>query len=234
MTIHVTKQYTRSLCIYPVLCAMLLRVSSFAQSPITYSTIVDEVEKRVPEAELIKRIETQKVDFYLKPSDSVDLRFKGASDQILHVIEANRKISKLTITFDGWKPFGEIAIAPWNKNQTVFCKGSCNAYPGLTTLKTFKLDNRRTLVVKMEDIESSNFTDQDKMLKVFALDSNKTLCCITDSLLAPEDKEFVVKKGGEIRYRIPEAMIIGGGLTKLGFQFGPGEYNTFKVSAWFE
>jgi hypothetical protein len=116
----------------------------------------------------------------------------------------------------------------------VLCRGWSIAYPGLTTPKTFYLGNRRTLVVKMEEIEASTFTNHNKMLKVFASDSNKALQCITDSLQAPDDREFVIKKDGEFRYRIPESLIIGGTLQKLGLQFGPGEYKTFKVSAWFE
>jgi hypothetical protein len=213
---------------------ILLSFSSFAQTRLSYSDIADALDKKLPEAELIKQIEKQKVDFYLKSSDSVDLVLNGASGQLLRTIVKNRKIDKLPITFKGWKPFGDIAIAPWNKNAIVLCRGWSIAYPGLTTPKTFYLGNRRTLVVKMEEIEASTFTNHNKMLKVFASDSNKALQCITDSLQAPDDREFVIKKDGEFRYRIPESLIIGGTLQKLGLQFGPGEYKTFKVSAWFE
>lgn len=125
-------------------------------------------------------------------------------------------------------------MARCNRNANVLCRGYSIAYPGITTQKTFYMADRRIVVVKMEEIEASTFTNQNKMLKVFASESNTALQCITDSLLAPDDHEFVIKKDGEFRYRIPESLIIGGTLTKLGLQFGPGEYNTFKVSAWFE
>ena len=219
---------------YSVLTVFLLSFSSFAQIPLGYSDIVNALDKRISEAELIKQIEKEKVDFVLKSSDSVDLVLIGASDQLVRTIITNRKIVKLPITFNGWKPFGEIAISPRNRNANVLCKGYSNAYPGLTTLKTFYVGDRRTLVVKMEESEASTFTNQNKMLKVFASESNKALQCISDSLLAPDDREFVIKKDGEFRYRIPDSLIIGGTLKKLGLQFGPGEYKTFKVSAWFE
>lgn len=219
---------------YNVLAVILLSFSSFAQTQLSYSDIADALDKRLPEADLIKQIKKQKVDFYLQSTDSVGLVFNGASDQILRAIETNRKIEKLLVTFNRWKPFGDIATAPWNKNAIVYCKGYSNAYPGLSTLKTFYVGNRRTLVVKIEDIEASTFTNHDKMLKVFVSESNEALQCIIDSLLAPDDPEFVIKKEGEFRYRIPESILIGGTLKKLGFQFGPGEYETFKVSAWFE
>ncbi len=217
-----------------VLTVILLNFSSFAQTPLSYSDIADALDKKLPEADLIKQIEKQKVDFYLQSTDSVGLVFNGASEQIIRAIETNREIEKLPITFNGWKPFGDIATAPWNRNAIVYCKGSSIAYPGLSTHKTFYLSNRRTLVVKIEDIEASTFTNQNKMLKVFASESNEALQCSIDSLLAPDDHEFVIKKGGEFRYLIPESIIIGGTLKKLGLQFGPGEYKTFKVSAWFE
>jgi hypothetical protein len=217
-----------------VLAVIFIRFSSFAQIPLLYSDIVDAIDKRQPEAELIKKIEKQKVDFVLKARDSVDLVLIGASDRLIQAIITNRKIVKLPITFNGWKPFGEIAIAQWKKNAVVYCKGWSNAYPGLTTHKTFYVGDRRTLVIKMEDIEASSFTNQNKMLKVFVSEKNKALHCITDSLQAPDDREFVIKKEGEFRYRIPDSLITGGALTKLGLQFGPGEYKTFQVSAWFE
>ena len=72
------------------------------------------------------------------------------------------------------------------------------------------------------------------MLKVFASEPNETLQCIDESLLVSNDQEFVIKTKGEIRYSIPESILNYGTLHKLGFQFGSGEYNTFKVSAWFE
>lgn len=234
MFLHFSKNDSFYFCAYSVLTMIFFSFSSFAQLPLNYSNIVDDLDKRISEAELIKKIEKQKVDFYLKSSDSADLVFHGASGQVLHTIETNRKIDKLPITFNGWKPFGDIAIAPWNKNAVVFCKGCSNAYPGLTTHKRFCVGNRRILVVKMEECEASTFTNQNKMLKVFASESNEALQCIIDSLLAPDDREFVIKKDGEFRYRIPESLIISGTLQKLGLQFGPGEYRTFKVSAWFE
>ena len=224
--------------VYNVLAVILLSFSSFAQTLLSYSDIVNALDKRLPEAELIKQIEKQKVDFVLSSSDSVDLVLTGASDLLVTTIITNRKIDKLPITFNGWKPFGEIAIAPWKRNgkrnAIVMCKGWSNAYPGLTTHNTFYVGDRRTLVVKMEQIEASTFTNQNKMLKVFTSESNEALQCIIDSLRAPDDHDFVIKKSGEFRYRIPESIIIGGTLKKLGFQFGPGEYETFKVSAWFE
>lgn len=234
MFLHFGKNDACYCCAYRVLAVIFLSSSSFAQLPLNYSAIVDALDKRISEAELIKKIEKQKVDFYLKSSDSSDLVFHGASGRVLHTIETNRKIDKLPVTFNGWKPFGDIAIAPWEKNAIVFCKGCSNAYPGLSTYKTFYLGNRRTLVVKMEECEASTFTNQNKMLKVFASESNEALQCIIDSLLVPDDREFVIKKDGEFRYRIPESLIIGGALKKLGLQFGPGEYKTFKLSAWFE
>lgn len=234
MFLHFNKNDIYYFCAYNVLAVILFSFSSFAQIPLSYSDIVNALDKRLSEAELIKQIEKQKVDFVLKSSDSVDLVLTGASDQLILTILTNRKIVKLPITFNGWKPFGEIAISPRNKNANVLCKGNSISYPGLTTLKTFYVINRRTLVVKMEEIEASTFTNQNKMLKVFVSESNKALQCITDSLQAPDDREFVIKKDGEFRYRIPESLIIGGTLKKLGLQFGPGEYKTFKVSAWFE
>ena len=72
------------------------------------------------------------------------------------------------------------------------------------------------------------------MLKVTVTKGNTTLKCITDSLRVPNDPDFVVKKDGEFRYRIPEYLLYDGILKKLMLQFGPGEYKTFKVSAWFE
>ena len=234
MLLYFNKNDIFHFCAYNVPAVILLSFSSFAQIPLRYSDIVDALENRQPEAELIKQIEKQKIDFVLKSADSVDLVLIGASDQLIHTIVTNREIVKLPITFNGWKPFGEIAIARWKKNAIVYCKGWSNAYPGLTTHKTFYVDDRRTLVVKMEEIEASTFTNQNKMLKVFASESNKALHCITDSLLATDDREFVIKKEGEFRYRIPDSLIIGGALQKLGLQFGPGEYKTFKVSAWFE
>ncbi len=219
---------------YSVLTVIVLSFSSLAQTPLSYNDIVDILDKKLPEAELIKQIIKQKVDFYLQSTDSVGLVFNGASDQVVRAIETNRKIDKLPITFNGWKPFGDIATAPWERNTIVYCKGSSIAYPGFKTHKTFYLSNRRTLVVKMEKTEASSFTDKNKMLKVFVLESNEALECNTESLLAPDDPEFVTKKDGEFRYRIPESFITGGSLRKLGFQFGPGDYETFKVSAWFE
>lgn len=235
MFLHFNKNDIFSFCAFFVLTVILLCFSSFAQTPLSYSDIVDALDKRLPEEELIKQIEKQKVDFLLKSSDSVDLvLLNGASDQLIQTILTNRKVVKLPVTFNGWKPFGDIAIAPWNRNAIVYCKGSSISYPGLTTQKTFYVDDRRILVIKIEESEGSTFTDQDKMLKVFVSESNKTLQCITDSLQAPDDREFVLKKDGEFRYRIPDSLIHGGTLTKLGLRFGPGEYNTFKVSAWFE
>ncbi len=234
MSLHFNKNNISNFYAYNILIVILLSFSSFAQSPIRFSEIIDALDIKLSEAELIKKIEKQKVDYYLKSSDSVDLRFHGASDLILHTIETNREIARLPITFDRWKAFGDIATAPWKRNAIVYCKGSSIAYPGLTTTKTFNLYNRRTLVIKMEDIEASTFTDQNKMLKVFVSDSNKALQCNIDSLQVPDDHDFVIKKEGEFRYRIPESILRGGTFKKLGFQFGPGEYNTFKVSAWFE
>ncbi len=220
--------------VYPVFTVLFLCFGSFAQTPLRHSDIVDALDNKLSEEELIKRIERQKVDFYLTTSDSVDFALDGASDQVLRALVTNVKIDKLPITFNGWKPFGDIATAPWEKNSIVYCKGFSNAYPGLMAHKTFYVGNRRFLVVKIENSESSVFTNKNKMLKVFVSESNEALPCITDSLRAPDDREFVIKRDGTFRYRIPESLIIGGTLKKLGFQFGPGEYNTFKVSAWFE
>lgn len=219
---------------YCVLSVIVLSFSSFAQFPLGYSDIVNSLDKKLSETELIQQIERQKVDFELTSSDSFNLSLNGASDQLLHAIITNRMIVKLPVTFNGWQPFGDIAIAPCNKNANVLCKGTSNAYPGLTSPQTFILAKRRTLVVKIEGSEASTFTSQNKMLKVFASESNEALQCTVDSLLTPDDPEFVIKKDGEFRYRIPESIIIGGRLKKLGFQFGPGVYKTFKVSAWFE
>jgi hypothetical protein len=143
-------------------------------------------------------------------------------------------INKLSITFNGWRPFGEIAIAPCNNNNSVLCKGKSIAYPGLTTLKVFNLTNQKTLVVKVEGSAPSIFTNQNKMLKVFASEANVALRCATDTLPAPDDGEFVVKNDGEFRFSIPESVIVGGQIQKLGIQFGPGEYKKLKLSAWFE
>lgn len=234
MLLHFFKNETFYLCACNVLTVILVCFSSSAQIPLSYGDIVDALDKKLSEAELIKQIEKQKVDFYLKSSDSVNLGLNGASNQLFHIIKTNRKIAKLPITFNGWQPFGDISIAPWNKNAIVYCRGFSIAYPGLSTQKTFYLENRRTLVVKIDEIEASTFTNQNKMLKVFVSDSNKALQCIIDSLQVSDDREFVIKKDGEFRYRIPESLLIGGIFSKLGFQFGPGEYKTFKVSAWFE
>lgn len=234
MSLHFNKSDIFSFYAYHALAVILFSSSSSAQIPLRYSDIVDALNERLSEAELTKKIEKQKVDFVLQSSDSIQLVLDGASDRLIRTIVTNRKIVKLPVTFNGWKPFGEIAIAPWEKNAIVLCRGYSSAYPGLTTQKTFHVGNRRTLVVKVEKIEASTFINQNKMLKVFASESNEALQCITDSLLASDDREFVIKKEGEIRYRIPESLITGGKLRKLGFQFGPGEYKTFKVSAWFE
>jgi hypothetical protein len=231
---HSDKNSTLYFYACTMLAVIVLSLGSFAQTRLSYKYIVDALDNRLPESELITQIENQKLDFALKSSDSVKLVFRGASDRLMQTILANRKIDKLPITFNGWKPFGNIAIAPWNDNANVLCKGSSNACPGLTTYKTFNVGDRRTLVIKMEAIEASTFTNQNKMLKVFTSEKNKTLECFIDSLLAPDDREFVIKKEGEFRYRIPESFIIAGQLRNLGIQFGPGEYKTFKVSAWFE
>ncbi len=213
---------------------VLIVIAFSCSAQMSLNEIIDALDQKTPELELIKQIEKRKVNYYLKSSDSVNLVFHGATDAILHTIETHRKITKLPIKFNGWKPFGDIAIAPWNNNAIVYCKGFSMAYPGLTTARSFFVDNRRTLVVKVEDIKASSFSNENKMLKVFVSDSNVALCCIADSLTASDDREFVLKKGGEFRYRIPESLISNGSLIKLGLQFGPGEYNTFKVSAWFE
>jgi hypothetical protein len=231
---HFNKNGDCFYCACTALAVIVLSFSSCAQTRLSYKYIVDALDTRLPEAELITQIENQKLDFALKSSDSVKLVLRGASDLLMQTIIAHRKIDKLPITFNGWKPFGDIAIAPWNNNAIVLCKGSSGACPGLTTYKTFDVGDRSTLVIKMEEIQASTFTNQNKMLKVFASELNKTLECSTDSLLAPDDREFVIKKEGEFRYRIPESLIIAGQLQKLGIQFGPGEYKTFKVSAWFE
>lgn len=222
------------ICARSLLPVVLLCIVSFAQIPLKYSDIITSLEEKVPEPELVQQIEKRKVDFELTESDSVKLVLNGAGNKVLRAIIANRMIIKLPITFNGWQPFGDIAIAPWNKNLTVLCKGTSCGYPGLTTPKTFDIAKRRTLVVKIEGSEASTFTNQSKMLKVFASEKNETLHCITDSLLTPDDRDFVIKKDGEFRYRIPDWIITGGALKKLGLQFGPGQYKTFKVSAWFE
>jgi hypothetical protein len=217
-----------------MLAVIAVSVNSSAQSPLKYREILDALDRGVPEPELITQIEDQKIDSVLKASDSVKLVFHGASGQLMQAIASNRKVDKLPITFSGWQPFGGIAIAPWNQNSIVLCKGSSGSYPGLSTRKVFLPGNRTTLVVKVENTDASTFSDQNKMLKVFASPSNRALQCITDSLLAPDDRDYVTKRSGELRYHIPQALIIEGKLQNLGFQFGPGEYKTFKISAWFE
>ena len=217
-----------------ILAIIILKITSFAQIPLSYSDIVDAFEKKLPEVELITRIEKQKVDFYLKSSDSADLLLNGASDQLIKAIETNRNIDKLPVNFSGWKPFGTIAIAPWENHSVVLCRGSSNVYPGLITRRTFHVGNRRILVVKVDKTGKSTFTDQNKMLKVCVSESDAALKCVTESLQVPDDREFVIKQNGEFRYRIPESFILGGTLKKLRFQFGPGRYKTFRISAWFE
>lgn len=234
MQLYFKKNKISHNCGYIGLIVILFSFNSFSQSPLNYSEIFNSVDKKLPETELIKKIEKLKVDFDLTAANSVDLQRVGASDQLIYTIKANRMINKLRITFNGWRPFGDIAIAPWNNNTIVLCKGRSNAYPGLTTPKTFNLTNQKTLVVKIEGSAFSNFTNQNKMLKVFASEGNVTLQCTADTLLAPDDREFIVKNDGEFRYSIPESIIIGGQIKKLGFQFGPGEYKTLKLSAWFE
>ncbi len=123
MFLHFNKNDIFNFCAYNVLAVILLSFSSFAQIPLSYSDIVDALDKRLSEAEIIKQIEKQKVDFVLKSPDSVDLVLIGASDQLIRTIVTNRKIVKLPITFNGWKPFGEIATARCNKNANVLCKG---------------------------------------------------------------------------------------------------------------
>ena len=232
------KQFSKNvkfnLCSSFILSLIILRITSLAQIPLSYSDIVDAFEKKLPEQELITKIEEQKVDFYLKSSDSADLLLNGASDQLIKAIETNRSIDKLPITFNGWKPFGTIAIAPWENHSVVLCRGSSNVYPGLITRRTFNIGNRRVLVVKMEKTGKSSFTDQNKMLKVCVSESDEAIKCATESLQVPDDREFVIKQNGEFRYRIPESLILGGTIKKLRFQFGPGRYKTFRISAWFE
>ncbi|MBN1980656.1 MAG: hypothetical protein JW795_03940 [Chitinivibrionales bacterium] len=234
MLLHFEKNTISCICAHSVLTVILISFSTFAQSPLIYREIINHVHAKQSEIELIKKIERQKVGFELSSSDSVNLLRAGASDKLLRAIMANRIIVKAPITFNGWRPFGEIAIAPCNKNANVLCRGRSNAYPGLMTLKAFNVTNHTTLVVKIEGSAASTFTNQNKMLKVTASESNVALQCTSDSLLAPDDREFIVKRDGEFRYRIPESIKIGGQFQKLGFQFGPGEYKTFKMSAWFE
>ena len=234
MFLHYNFNINLRFCASNLLVIILLKSFTIAQVPLSYKDITDAFDKKLPEAELIQQIEEQKVDFYLKESDSADLLLNGASGQLLRTIETNRMIDQLPVTFNGWKPFGNLAIAPWENNSIVLCRGSSNVYPGLITQKTYHVGNRRILVVKMEKIENSSFTDQNKMLKVCVSESDQAVKCLETSLQVPEDPEFIIKKNGEFRYRIPESLILGGTLKKLRFQFGPGRYKTFRISAWFE
>ena len=82
MFFHVSKNDIFNFCTYTTLIVMVLSFNSFAQSTITIGEIIDALDTKLSEAELIKQIEKQKVDFYLKSSDSVDLVFPSSGSPV--------------------------------------------------------------------------------------------------------------------------------------------------------
>ena len=125
------RRYIKSniFCACTMLIVILLSLGIFAQAPLSYGDIVDARDKTLPEEELIKQIEKQKVDFYLHSDDSADLKLNGASDQLIHAITSNVKIKRLPIKFNGWQTFGNIASAPWDKNTTIIFKALMMVQP---------------------------------------------------------------------------------------------------------
>jgi hypothetical protein len=73
------------------------QLNGFAQQPFSLEQLTTLLQKKVPEADIIKQIEQYKVTFELTSENTRALIRAGASDQLLKVVETNA-YSELVIT----------------------------------------------------------------------------------------------------------------------------------------
>ncbi|HEY7913123.1 MAG TPA: hypothetical protein VIG62_14520, partial [Blastocatellia bacterium] len=65
------------------------QLNGFAQQPFSLEQLTTLLQKKVPEADIIKQIEQYKVTFELTSENTRALIRAGASDQLLKVVETN-------------------------------------------------------------------------------------------------------------------------------------------------
>jgi hypothetical protein len=220
-------------------CLLLPLNDLFGQTkPMTLDEIalsLQKLKKKQSQSKIIDQIVMLKVDFELTEAAIIRLAHLDASDELIKAIKENRLTNYLVIKFTDLRLFGDTVRMSLLENETkIRVIGNSSSYPGFTICGDWKIDKRRSVCVKIEESATSIFSNHQRMLKVFVSNYDRPLRCTTESILASEDKEFIVKGDGEFHYVIPEELVKDGKLTKIGFSFGPGEYNGLKMSAWFE
>ncbi|MEW6617849.1 MAG: hypothetical protein AB1422_00610 [bacterium] len=145
----------------------------------------------------------------------------------------DEKAKPVPIRCVGFYPFGNIKIQPSPDGSYFVANGLSSSYRGYTKAGYFEIGERRTLTVRIEGSNKSEFFNMNKMLKIIVGVEDFGLHC-EDGNVRADDPEFIYKADGTFSYKIPEKVVSNGVLRKVGFVFGPGEIKDLKVTAWFE